>query len=46
ILPERNKNDLEEIPADIRESISFHLVKKMEDVLELALDTPIGPSCN
>jgi ATP-dependent Lon protease len=46
ILPERNKNDLEEIPEKIKGHLQFHLVKKMEEVLEIALDAPIGPSCN
>jgi ATP-dependent Lon protease len=46
ILPERNKNDLEEIPPEVKDKLTFHLVKKMEEVLELALDTPTGPSCN
>ena len=46
ILPERNRNDLEEIPEKIRDHLQFHLVKKMDEVLEIALDSPIGPSCN
>jgi len=46
ILPERNKNDLEEIPEKIKDHLQFHLVKKMEEVLEIALDAPVGPSCN
>ncbi len=46
ILPERNKNDLEEIPEKIRDHLQFHLVRKMDEVLELALDAPVGPSCN
>jgi ATP-dependent Lon protease len=46
ILPERNKNDLEEIPEEVKGSITFHLVRKMEEVLDIALDTPVGPSCN
>ncbi|PKN29422.1 MAG: endopeptidase La [Deltaproteobacteria bacterium HGW-Deltaproteobacteria-21] len=46
ILPERNKGDLEEIPEEIKGSITFHLVKKMEEVLDIALDAPVGPSCN
>lgn len=37
ILPERNKNDLEEIPPEIRKEIKFHFVKRMEQVLQLAL---------
>jgi len=46
ILPEKNRNDLEEIPDEVKDQLTFHLVKKMEEVLELALDTPVGPSCN
>jgi ATP-dependent Lon protease len=46
ILPERNKNDLEEIPEKIKGHLEFHLVKKMDEVLEIALDSPVGPSCN
>jgi len=46
ILPERNKNDLEEIPEKIKDHLEFHLVKKMDEVLEIALDSPVGPSCN
>jgi len=46
ILPERNRNDLEEIPEKIKDHLEFHLVKKMDEVLEIALDAPIGPSCN
>ncbi|PKN61745.1 MAG: endopeptidase La [Deltaproteobacteria bacterium HGW-Deltaproteobacteria-15] len=46
ILPERNKGDLEEIPEEVKGSITFHLVKKMEEVLDIALDAPVGASCN
>ena len=46
ILPERNRNDLDEIPEKIKDHLEFHLVRKMEEVLEIALDAPIGPSCN
>lgn len=40
ILPEGNKNDLDEIPEKVRKQITFHLVQKMDDVLELALESP------
>jgi len=46
ILPEGNRNDLEDIPEKIRHRLDFHLVKKMEEVLQFALDKPVGPSCN
>ena len=41
ILPEENEKDLEEIPEDIREVMRFHLVKKVEEVIQLALDGPL-----
>jgi len=37
ILPERNRKDLEEIPDDIRRELEFKFVKKMEEVVEIAL---------
>jgi ATP-dependent Lon protease len=46
ILPERNRNDLAEIPEKIKDQLQFHLVKKMDEVLAIALDAPVGPSCN
>jgi ATP-dependent Lon protease len=39
ILPERNAGDLEEVPADVRQQMRFHLVKSVEEVLPLALET-------
>ena len=46
ILPERNKNDLEEIPTKIKEDLHFYLVNKMEEVLRIALDAPVSSACN
>ena len=37
ILPERNKGDLEEIPAYIKDELEFHFVKEMNEVLSIAL---------
>src|SRR6187431_1583189 len=42
ILPERNKPDLDEIPAEIRDSLEFVFVGKMDQVLEAALENPPG----
>jgi ATP-dependent Lon protease len=39
ILPERNRGDLDEVPADVREQMRFHPVKTMDEVLTLALET-------
>jgi ATP-dependent Lon protease len=43
ILPAGNERDLEEIPADVRERMEFHLVESMDEVVALALDGTIVP---
>ncbi|MDF1553689.1 MAG: endopeptidase La [Deferrisomatales bacterium] len=37
ILPERNRRDLDEIPPRVKKALTFHLVKTMDEVAELAL---------
>jgi len=36
ILPDKNRNDLSEIPSSIKTDMNFHFVKEMDEVLELA----------
>nr|MDQ4030616.1 endopeptidase La [Actinomycetota bacterium] len=38
ILPERNRADLDDVPADVREAMRFHPVMSLGEVLELALE--------
>jgi len=38
LLPEWNRKDIEDIPANVQKSISFHFLKDMMDVAELALE--------
>jgi ATP-dependent Lon protease len=38
ILPERNRGDLDDVPADVREAMSFHPVMTLGEVLDLALE--------
>src|SRR5918992_886832 len=38
ILPERNRADLEEVPEEVREDMTFHPVMTVDEVLELALE--------
>ena len=38
ILPERNAPDLDDVPADVREQMTFHPVTSVDEVLALALD--------
>ncbi len=37
ILPARNEGDLDDVPAAVRESLTFHLVSDVREVLEHAL---------
>ena len=37
ILPKFNEKDMEDVPENVREEISFHFVEKMRDVLNIAL---------
>jgi ATP-dependent Lon protease len=41
ILPERNRADLDDVPADVREELTFHPVMSLGEVLDLALE-PAG----
>ncbi len=38
IIPERNRPDLDDVPEDVRESMTFHPVLSVSEVLELALE--------
>ncbi|HEY6029338.1 MAG TPA: endopeptidase La, partial [Gaiellaceae bacterium] len=38
IIPERNRADLDDVPADVREGLTFHPVMTLGEVLELALE--------
>jgi ATP-dependent Lon protease len=44
ILPEANRNDLDEIPPELARKITFHFVRTMEDVIPIALTEPVLPS--
>ncbi len=38
ILPERNRGDLDDIPAEVRDQMSFHPVMTVQEVLDRALE--------
>jgi ATP-dependent Lon protease len=38
ILPERNRPDLEDVPADVREAMTFHPVMSVDEALSIALE--------
>jgi ATP-dependent Lon protease len=44
IIPERNRGDLDDVPADVREALTFHPVMTLDEVLGLALEPKPQPS--
>src|SRR5690606_23945901 len=38
ILPKRNEPDIDDLPDDVREAMTIHLVSDVSEVLDLALD--------
>jgi ATP-dependent Lon protease len=42
ILPERNGPDLDDVPAEVREQLTVHLVSEVAQVLELALEPAVA----
>jgi ATP-dependent Lon protease len=43
VMPERNRADLEDVPEDVREELSFHPVMNLGEVLELAHEPEASP---
>jgi ATP-dependent Lon protease len=43
IVPERNRADLEDVPAHVREEMAFHPVMSLAEVLDLALEPRNAP---
>nr|WP_309233699.1 endopeptidase La [Conexibacter sp. W3-3-2] len=43
ILPERNRGDLDDVPQDVREQMTFHPVMTIGEVLEVALEPATAP---
>jgi ATP-dependent Lon protease len=43
IIPERNRADLDDVPSDVREAMTFHPVMTLGEVLDLALEAKPHP---
>jgi ATP-dependent Lon protease len=41
VVPERNAADLDDVPREIREQITFHIVGTVDEVLERALEPTV-----
>jgi ATP-dependent Lon protease len=44
IMPQKNREDTKEIPADVRNELIIHFVERIEDALELALEDNRDPN--
>jgi ATP-dependent Lon protease len=42
ILPKRNEGDLDDVPEQIRNEVTFHLAETVDQVLAIALESPAG----
>ena len=42
ILPARNEGDLDDVPEQVREEMTFHLAEAVDDVLEIGLGSVAG----
>ena len=43
IIPDENRKDLAEIPKNVTESLEIRPVKWIDEVLDIALERPVGP---
>jgi ATP-dependent Lon protease len=43
ILPERNRADLDDVPEEVRDAMTFHPVMSIGEVLDLALEPALSP---
>jgi ATP-dependent Lon protease len=37
-VPERNEADLDDVPSDVRDGMTFHIVRSVDQVLAVALE--------
>jgi ATP-dependent Lon protease len=44
LLPARNERDLDELPKDVRNELTVHLIKRVDEVLPLVLEPPVTPA--
>src|ERR1700749_1933583 len=40
VLPERNRGDLDDVPEQVREEMTFHFAMTIDEVLNVALESP------
>jgi ATP-dependent Lon protease len=42
ILPERNRKDLEDVPANVKQDLEFDFIKRVDDIIDLAISEESG----
>jgi ATP-dependent Lon protease len=42
ILPDRNRKDLEDVPANVKQDLEFDFIKRVDDVIDLAINPEPG----
>ena len=42
IVPERNADDLDDVPEQVRDELTFHTLADVADVIELALERELA----
>jgi ATP-dependent Lon protease len=43
LVPARNAADLEDVPKSVRDELTVHLIKRVDEVLPLVLEPPVSP---
>ncbi len=43
VIPERNRADLDDVPEEVREVMTFHPVMTVQEVLDMALEPAREP---
>ena len=43
VLPERNRGDLDDVPAEVRDAMKFHFAMTVDEVLDVALEQAAVP---
>jgi ATP-dependent Lon protease len=42
LIPARNEHDLEEVPKDVLDALTIHLIKRVDEILPLVLEPPLA----
>ncbi len=43
LMPARNERDLDDVPKDVRDNLTVHLIKRVDEILPLVLEPPATP---